>query len=298
MELRHLRYFTVVAAEEHFRNAAERLNIAQPALSQQIRQLEDQIGVALFERIGRGVRLTEAGKLFWDYADRILALSQESIEAVQEIEGLTRGRLNLGIAQTPNSFHAAPIISAFKARFPHIFVSIAELSADEIETQLVKGELDLGVSFTPGDSQLLDSEPLFEESFALIAAPNQAIARRSRISLKTLQEIPLALLTRDYCTRRLFEKTCDDLDLPLKVSIEMNTIEGILGTLEASGLATVLPEQASRSTLFHAHNLRAIPIQNPGIRRTVGLLYRKSGYLSPAAREMAELWRNAASPKV
>ena len=297
MELRHLRSFSAVAAEEHFRRAAEKLNVAQPALSQQIRQLEEELGVSLFERVGRGVLLTEAGSLFWDYADRIIALVEESAEAVREHEGLTRGRLRLGIAQTPNSFHAPKIISAFKKKHPRVFVSVAELAATEIESQLLKGELDLGIGFAPCDSPQLSIEALFEERFVVVVPVGHSLHSRSKIALKTLQSVELALLTRDFCTRRLFEKTCDDFQVELSVSMEMNTIEGILSSLAETGLATVLPEQVARSPLM-SDQLKALPIEQPGIRRQVALVFRKSGFLTAAARAMAAEWRTAtAKPK-
>lgn len=292
MELRQLRSFSAVAALEHFRQAAETLNIAQPALSQQIKQLEEELGLPLFERVGRGVRLTEAGSLFWDYADRILALAEESTQAVRELAGLARGTLRLGIVQTANSFHAPAVLRAFQQAHPKVFLSVSELAAADLETRLVKGELDLGVTFCPADSELLVTEPLYEENFSLIVGPEHPLANRRSIELAALRDTPLALLSRDYCTRRLFEKTCEELNVDLLVSVEMNTIEGILNSLRETQLATVLPSEAGRSPLATA-TLRAIPLAKPGIRRRVGLVYRNSGYLTPAARAMAEIWRAA-----
>ncbi|MDQ8186316.1 LysR substrate-binding domain-containing protein [Pelagicoccus sp. SDUM812002] len=293
MELRQIRSFRVVAAEEHFRRAAEKLNIAQPALSLQVRQLEEELGTQLFERVGRGVRLTDAGSLFWDYADRIVSLVDESAEATREHSALVRGRLRIGIAQTPNCCFGPLVISAFKRRYPQVFVSLAELAADEIETSLLKGELDLGIGFGPCDSPNLASETLYEERFVALAPRGHPWYNKKTISLKTLAQAELILLTRDYCTRRIFEKTCDDLDVSLKVAIEMNTIEGIIASLESTGLASVLPAQVANSPLMNA-TLRSVPIAQPGIRRKVALVYRKSGYLSPAAHAMATEWKTLA----
>ena len=126
MELRHLRYFLAVADTVHFRRAAESLHVSQPTLSQQIRQLEKELGTTLFDRIGKGVRLTVAGETFRHYAQRILHVLDEAQVALLELEGLKRGKLYVGAVQTLNTYLIPPIIARFTTLHPGIFLSVEE----------------------------------------------------------------------------------------------------------------------------------------------------------------------------
>ncbi|MER3405049.1 MAG: hypothetical protein C4289_07695 [Chloroflexota bacterium] len=132
MELRHLRYFQAVAEERSFRRAAERLFISQPALSQQIRQLEEEVGVPLFDRIGKRVRPTAAGELLLGYAQRVLHELAEAQRALAEFEGLARGTLALGVVQTVDSYLIPAALARFIPAYPAIAIRIEELPAGRL----------------------------------------------------------------------------------------------------------------------------------------------------------------------
>ncbi|HTU27355.1 MAG TPA: LysR family transcriptional regulator, partial [Pirellulales bacterium] len=149
MELRHLRYFLAVAQDAHFRRAAARMHVSQPTLSLQVQELEKELGVALFDRIGRRVRLTQAGQVFRDYAERALSVVQDGRTALAEIDGLVRGSLTVGVVQTVNAYLIPPIVSRFATEHPQVRLRVEEMAAGEIEDGLLKGSLDLGISFLP-----------------------------------------------------------------------------------------------------------------------------------------------------
>jgi len=132
IELRHLRYFLAVAEASHFTRAAETLYISQPTLSQQIKQLEVELGTALFDRIGKRVMLTEAGEILRVHAQRVLVELEQAQAAIQELEGLQRGELTVGIVQTVNAYMIPDLAACFTASYPTISLHIQELSADEI----------------------------------------------------------------------------------------------------------------------------------------------------------------------
>ena len=176
MELRHLRYFLAVAEAEHFTKAAAKLHITQPTLSHQIRQLEGQLNLALFDRIGRRIKLTAAGELLLPHARRVLHELEETQAALGELHGLKRGHLKVGIMQTVNACAIPEIVSRFSATHPGVRISCSDMGADEVENGLESGKLDLGISFMPATRASLDGEPLFTEELVLVTRAGHALA--------------------------------------------------------------------------------------------------------------------------
>src|SRR5215216_5142810 len=163
IELRHLRYFLAVAEAAHFTKAASVLHVTQPTLSHQIRQLEGQLNLPLFDRIGRRVKLTAAGELLLPHARRVLRELEEAQSALAELQGLKRGEIKVGIVQTVNACVIPEIVARFSTTHTGVKVVCAELSVEEIETGLEGGRLDLGISFLPATRPLIEGEKLFTE---------------------------------------------------------------------------------------------------------------------------------------
>ena len=160
IELRHLRYFLAVAEAAHFTKAAEKLHVTQPTLSHQIRQLEGQLNLPLFDRIGRRVKLTAAGELLLPHARRVLCELEEAQSALGELHGLKRGEIKVGIVQTVNACVIPEIVARFSTTHTGVKVTCAELSVEEIEAGLEGGRLDLGISFLPATRPLIEGEKL------------------------------------------------------------------------------------------------------------------------------------------
>src|SRR5215471_11194461 len=140
IELRHLRYFLAVAEDQHFTRAAEKLRITQPTLSHQIRELEGQLNLSLFDRVGRRVKLTAAGEMLLPRARRIVRELAEAQSALDELHGLKRGGLKVGIVQTVNACVIPEIVARFSATHPGIDIACAEMAVADIEAGLEKGE--------------------------------------------------------------------------------------------------------------------------------------------------------------
>src|SRR5436190_22056576 len=160
IELRHLRYFLAVAETAHFTKAAAKLHVTQPTLSHQIRQLEGQLNLALFDRMGRRVKLTAAGEMLLPHARRVWRELEEAQSALLELHGLKRGELKVGIVQTVNACVIPEIVARFSAEHSGIKVTCSELSVDDIEAGLEAGRLDLGISFLPAQRPLIEGEKL------------------------------------------------------------------------------------------------------------------------------------------
>ncbi len=273
MELRHLRYFLAVAEEGHFTRAAERLFVSQPTLSQQIRQLEGELGAPLFERGKRRVRLTSAGEILRDHARRVLGEVEAAALAIAELDGLKRGRVTLGAVQTANAYLIPPILGRFTALHPGITVRVEELSAGSIVAGVASGRLDLGVSFTPPlpdeGADEIETEPLFEEELILVLAAGHHLAGRPWRNVGELDGEPLILLPTEFCTRRLVDEALANARARPALAVEMNSIEGILAAVKAGGGATILPALALWGG---PPGLRGVRLRNPTPRRGVGLL--------------------------
>jgi len=292
MELRHIRYFLAVADAEHFTRAADDLHVSQPALSQQVRQLEDELGTPLFDRVGRRVRLTRAGETFRAHARRILAEVTEAHAALQELDALGRGVLTVGAVQTVNAYLIPNVVSRFRKAYPGVALKVEELPADEIERGVLEGRLDLGLTFVPTREDGLAAETLFEEELVLVASTRHRLARRRSVDVKTLDGEPLVLLPPKYCTRRVIDAALQNARVQPRVAIEMNSIEGILRTVRTSHGATILPELATNTA--SSAGLKVIRLANPTPRRTVGIVSAAGANVSAASREFVAMVRRSA----
>jgi DNA-binding transcriptional LysR family regulator len=201
MELRHLRYFVGVADGLSFTKAAQKLRVAQPALSRQIRQLEEEVGVTLFERSRRSVRLTDAGQVFLAEARSVLARSEQAVRAVQATNQIGRGSLNIGYVW--GLFHTLvpAAVTRFRQAFPNVAVNLFDLTATQQVAALTEGRLDAGFV---GFAQEVDAAGLAKQKVgacALIAAlpKGHRAARKSTVTLSTLaQEFFFVISEQNY----------------------------------------------------------------------------------------------------
>jgi LysR family transcriptional regulator, cyn operon transcriptional activator len=267
MELRHLRYFLAVAENCHFRNAAEELLVSQPTLSQQIKDMEAELGSALFERVGRRVRLTQAGETYREYARRALNVLEEGQAVLHEYNELLRGSLTVGVVQTVNAYLTPPVVAKFVSDIPSVFLSVEELPADEIADGVLAGTLDLGISFEPSVGREFDVQPLFSEEFVLVVDVNHHLAARKRVRMEELGDVPLALLGRSYCTRRMIDSVFRQVNVPCRVALELNSVAGLVAVTEAGGPATILPKLGVEQT-----KAKVIRLEQPTPTRQVSLL--------------------------
>jgi len=293
MELRHLRHFVAAAEALHFTRAAEALGVSQPTLSLQIRELERELRVALFDRIGRSVRLTEAGEVFRRHAIRALREVESGQAAVADLEGVRGGKFRVGVT---HSFSAALIpraVATFRAQHPGVVVSIEKTSGRAIELALVAGSIDLGIAFAPPEAPEVVAEPLFEEEVVLIVARGHPLAGRAKVGLSDLAGSPLVLISREFATRRLIDDRLREAAIVPEIAVEMNDIDSLLEVVRLGSGATVL----SRRAATDPRGLALIPITGPKMTRTAALLWHREAYRSAAALAFARVIRDVAGEK-
>jgi DNA-binding transcriptional LysR family regulator len=188
MELRHLRYFVTVAEELHYGRAAKRLSMTQPPLSQQIQQLEKEIGVQLFRRLGRNVELTEAGQVFLIEAQQTLAQTEQAVQNARRAALGEIGRLDVGLVVTAAYSVVPSILCEFRKRYPNVTVVLHELTTHE-QTQALQDEhLDVGFLRLPVFSETLEVETFFREPLVVALPSNHPLAARENISLEMLAD--------------------------------------------------------------------------------------------------------------
>lgn len=285
MLLRHLHYFQAVAQYSSFTRAAKALHVSQPALSQQIRQLEEHLGAQLFDRQGRTVRLTDAGEVYLRYAQQALQDLEAGRRALHDVSDLSRGSLRIAVAPTFASYLLGPLVEAFYRRYPNVTLTIQEMLQERVETQLLEDELDIGIAFDKPTSNAVQFKPLLVETLALVINRTHPLAERKQIDRNTLEQESLVLLTREFATRRQIERYCQEHDLALHVQMESNSLNAITEVVRRTGLSTLLPAAIAANNEY----LLAINLEPAAPQRSAILMQRKGAYQSAAMSAFIEL---------
>ena len=286
MELRQLEYFVAVAEEASFTRAAARLHVAQPGVSAQIRQLERELGQELLDRSARTVRLTEAGAAVLVYAREALGAASGARLAVDELSGLIRGHVAVGMVVACSSFDLVDLLADFHRDHPGVAIMLSEANTDELVEALRAGRLDLafvGLSeqTPPGiELQLIADEPL-----VAAVGGNDVLAAQTSMTLDAIRDRDLMSLPRGTGLRLALEDACAKAGFQPHIALEASNL-GILARLAGRGLGVaILPQSVA---LANAEELHAIEITQPRMRGRVALAWRAEGTISPAGRALVQ----------
>jgi DNA-binding transcriptional LysR family regulator len=287
MELSELLVFVTVAKEGSFSRAAERLYRTQPAVSLSIRKLEDSLGHPLFVRGARPVRMTDAGVMLREYAERLLNLREEVKKGLQELEGLKRGELSLGVNES--SIHALlPALSSFREAHPGVQVRLHRMFSRDIPHEVVNYRLDLGaVSFIPRDPQLHSTEILKDE-LTLVVPPKHALAKRKEVDVEELgKEAFIAHIVESPFRRKVIELFAKNRT-PLNMPMEMPTIESIKRFVQMGMGVAIVPRMCVTWEIEHGW-LKELKIKQMNIPRHLYMISRRGARLPYAAAEFMRL---------
>lgn len=284
MDLRQFRYLIGVADVLNFTRAATALHVSQPALSQQIKDLEDELGVRIFERSARSVRITEAGALVIEHARRALASVEALKEAVEAHRGLRRGRVRIGVLQTFTAFYLPLIVARFLRDYPQIDVEVHELSNNDIHARVATGELSVGIGLANG-STATDQYKLYSDALAFVCARSHPLAVRDSLALDALKDERVGLLNAMFATRADIDALFASRGVHPRQIIEFNTFSAILAAVFAGACVSVMPADAKR--VSPALDLHFGKISPAPPRRTVCLLKGPKGLRTPAAEAFA-----------
>jgi len=283
LELKQLEYFMAVCQELHFTRAAEKMGIAQPSLSQQIRLLEHELGTPLFDRVGKKVVMTDAGRALRHHCYNAFHELAQARAAIGELQGLQRGSLKIGALLTVVNSLLPPSVVAFHERYPNVELSVLGLRTGDIRDGLLRNELDLGIVYLPMDDEQLETIPMYTERLAFAFAKDHPIAEDPEVaSLTMLQRYPCILLPPAYNLRQRINQQCQTLGFVPKPIMEMTTMESILTMVSQGVGVTVLPK--SYVDCLNPPNIISVPIENPALPIRIGIAYRKNKHLCAASR--------------
>jgi DNA-binding transcriptional LysR family regulator len=296
VELRHLRYFVAVAETENVSRAALKLHVSQPALSRQIRDLEDEIGFSLLERTAKSVRLTDAGRAFLDNARALLQNADEAVTKARAVARAEPSELHVGYSPTPTAEIAPKILRAFQRAMPNVHVKLHDWSNNAILDGIRDGRLQLGLIVPPLKASTLHDlryEELFHERVCVVVALQHPFARRRAIPITEVAAEPLIGLTRedysnyyDYLSI-IFSK----VKQKPRVVEEHDSFSAVVSAVEA-GTGVAIATDLSYSFGNRLKFLHVTPEPKP---ISVGIAGTK-GRLSPAAEKFWQCAKEAASP--
>jgi DNA-binding transcriptional LysR family regulator len=287
MDLSELQVFLTVAKEGSFSRAAERLYRTQPAVSLAIRKLEDSLGQPLFVRGARPVRMTDAGTLLQDYAERLLNLRDEVKKGLMELQGLKRGELSLGVNES--SIHALlPALGKFREIHPGVQVRVHRMFSRDIPHEVVNYRLDLGaVSFVPRETQLQATEILKDE-LTLVVPPKHVLAKRKEVDVEELgKEAFIAHIVESPFRRKVIELFARHRTI-LNMPIEMPTIESIKRFVQMGMGVAIVPRMCVAWEIEHGW-MKEIKIRQLNIPRHLYIIARRGARLPHAASEFMRM---------
>ncbi len=286
---RRLQVFYTVAKQLSFTKAADQLFMTQPAVTFQVKQLEEQFNTRLFERRHGRITLTAAGKLVMNYAEKILGLSEEMETRVGELTGAVNGPLLLGASTTIAEFILPQILGEFKAHYPQVRAHMAVANSETIENRVADHSLDLGLVESPAHLPSVHIEVVCEDELVLICAPSHKLAKLKRVEPRQIVAEPyvnreLGSGTREFIDNYL--KTCEVAPEDLNIVMELGSPEAVKGVVE-TGIGVSIMSRATIAKELKLGALVAVPLE-PRLIRTFSLVYPKEKFRSKVLTTFVE----------
>lgn len=281
MDFDQLETFLAVARHSSFSRAAERRFRTQPAISSQIRALEEEVGAKLFDRSGGRVALTGAGKVFQEYAEQMLDSRRSMLTAVAEMERVPRGEIVVG-ANEGTCLHILPeVFAEFRKLYPEVGVQISRLERAKIMESINDNSVDFGVVSTPVDDKRLTTVNIHQDELVIIAAPQHSLSQMKQSTVADVAQFPL-LLPRAGRTRDALDHLFEERRLKPRIAMELDSSE-LLKRFVAADVGVGFIARSNVSEDVRAGALAAILLADASIRRDLALVYRKDKALSRAA---------------
>jgi DNA-binding transcriptional LysR family regulator len=297
MELRHLRYFVAAAEEENVSRAALKLHVSQPALSRQIRDLEEELGFLLLDRGAKSVRLTDAGRAFLNEARAVLQRADDAVKAARTIATGEQGELHVGYAPSLTARILPPALRAFQAELPNVRVKLHDLTTEEMLASLREGKLQIAFMIRPTAAMLrgFRFEELARDSVRLAVPPQHRLASNRAVTLSEAFREPLIIYSRkgypEYCDflTALFAKA----GTKPRISGEHDSVTSVIAAVEAGGGAAFVSESLG---CIAGARLKLLPLSPEPAPFLVGAAWSTVG-LAPAAERLLKSAKESAPQK-
>ncbi|MCU6710187.1 LysR family transcriptional regulator [Paenibacillus sp. J5C_2022] len=285
MEFRQLEYFMALCKELHFTRASEQLGVTQPTLSHQIKALEIEMGMPLFDRIGKKTTLTSAGQVLFKHGTHIFQSIQSAMEEMRELQEVKSGKLSIGVLTGELTQFVSPLLLTFHKKYPNIQITV--IGKDDVVDAIIDNELEIALTIVPIHDKRLTIVPLYEENLYLTVSHRHPLANKKTIDLEQVKNEPFIIFPKNYQCRQQIEAAFKFIKAPLNPMIETDAAETIMSLVQAEAGISILSK-----TLLHMwgnDQIRMIEIMNPPIRRQIGLVYHKEKFIGYAAQQFIYL---------
>ncbi|GIN56376.1 putative HTH-type transcriptional regulator YwbI [Lederbergia ruris] len=283
MDIQHLKYFVAVAREGNFTRAANKLYVTQPTISKMVRNIEEELGVTLFDRSGKQVKLTDAGEIILVQAQNIIKSFQNLSAELDDLMNLKKGSIHIGLPPMVGSRYFPNVIQAFHQDYPNISIHLVEDGAVKIEEDVQNGTLDLGVVVLPVNQERFHSFSFVNERLMLLAHPNHPLSQKEVVQLVELEKEPFVFFRRDFTLHDRIITECVRAGFHPNIICESSQWDLISEMVVANLGIALLPETICRQV--NEDQVTVIPLIEPVIPWRLGIIWRKDRYLSFAARE-------------
>ncbi|MBK8092868.1 MAG: LysR family transcriptional regulator [Verrucomicrobiaceae bacterium] len=285
MELYQLHYFIEIARQRSFTRAAERLRMAQPALSQQMKNLEAELRTALLVRGRKETHLTAAGQAFLPKAEKLLQDAEDAKRAVSDLLELRGGRLTMAAIPSVSACLLPEVIRAFRRLHPDVRLQVMEESSERVAELVEAGRADIGFLQLPASKSIFEHRRIITEPFVLLAPVGHTAAKQDEVALRSLAgEFFVFYKGR---ARDTALEACRKAGFEPRIACESGELETVRA-LVAAGLGLAIIPKLAASNL--PKSLRAVPLREPRMQREIAAVWRKGSELSPAARVLLERW--------
>ncbi|MEQ5839519.1 LysR substrate-binding domain-containing protein [Paraburkholderia acidicola] len=279
--------FIAVADRGSFQGAADALHVTQTAITQRLRKLEDFLGVTLIERTTRSIALTEIGRDFLPQARRLLGELADALVEIRETGIVRRGDVSIACVPTVGVQYLPRILQAYSARYPHNRIRILDHASSAVVEAVLRREAEFGINIAGERHPELASVPLTEDRYVLICHEDHPLAKRRRIAWKQLQPYPLIFAGEVSGNRVLLDQALKASHLALRSFYEVQRSSTAVGLVAQGVGAAVVPRLAIQKGAYPT--VRMVELTHPVVSRTLALVARKTGHLSPAAQALYDM---------
>ncbi|WP_223067288.1 cidABC operon transcriptional activator CidR [Paenibacillus caui] len=283
MDIRQLQYLVEVARQRSFTRAAEALFITQPTISKTIRVMEEELGVVLFDRQGKQIELTDAGRIIVERAQDILNSFQSLSAELDDLRNLKRGHIRIGLPPMVGASFFPKLMGLFHQRYPEITIRLFEDGAKKVEIDVAEGALDLGVVVLPTNEEGFSCFPFVEEKLNLIVHPSHRLAGNKEVELSELHEEYFIMFAEDFALHDRIIRECQHAGFQPRIIYESSQWDLISQMVAANLGVALLPEAVCRE--MDPSRISVLPMVKPMIPWKLGIIWREDRYLSFAARE-------------
>jgi DNA-binding transcriptional LysR family regulator len=296
MNRNHLALFHAVAKARSISRGAEAIRVSQPAVSKQIGELEEALGVRLLDRLPRGCELTEAGRILADYAHRWCSLEQDAERAIEEYRGLKRGRLTVGASLTIGGYLLPGVLAEFHRRYPDIELKIEVANTESIQRSLLGGIFEVGLTEGPIESVELDSTVFFQDKLVVIAPAGHALLKKkTAVTVREICREPFILREEGSGTRAVVEQAFRRKGQKITPLLSLASPEAIKHAV-AAGMGIAVVSRLIIDQELQAGSLGIIPLKDLAITRPLHRQCVRGRSQSPALLKFLEVLRTAKLP--